>query len=241
LALMLFIAGIWSIYELNFIGSSLPEILDDNYQSIHAAKVMEEALEREDSAILLLLLGKWQEGRNILTSADSLFNQKLELAENNITIPGEQAHLETIRSKYILYKNLWERPIVDTNKEGNLDWYFQEVHKAFLAVKVSVNELITLNQKIMYQTATDLEKRSKRAIMPGIVAIISALVFTFIFSYFVNYYIVSPIIRITDGINKFKEKRTPFTVKVETRDEIYYLAEAIDHLCSELDSQETQK
>ena len=83
LALMLLIAGIWSIYELKFLGSSLPEILDDNYQSINASKVMMEALEREDSAILLLLLGKWEEGRNILNSADSLFNDKLLFAEKN--------------------------------------------------------------------------------------------------------------------------------------------------------------
>ena len=58
LVLMLFIAGLWSIYELNSIGSSVQSILDENYTSIHAAKRMKEALEREDSGVLLLLLGK---------------------------------------------------------------------------------------------------------------------------------------------------------------------------------------
>ena len=56
LALMLFIAGVWSIYELNSIGSSVPKMLNENYQSIHAGKKMIESLEREDSAILMLLL-----------------------------------------------------------------------------------------------------------------------------------------------------------------------------------------
>jgi NtrC-family two-component system sensor histidine kinase KinB len=239
LSLMLLIAGLWSIYELNSIGSSVQNILDDNYESIHAAKVMKEALEREDSAILLLLLGKWEEGRAVLASADSLFEAKFKFASMNITIPGEKEHLESIKSKYITYKKLCERPIVGTNKEGNLDWYFQEVYQSFLSVKESVNELINLNNKIMYQTATDLENRSNRAIMPGIIAIISALVFTFIFTYLINYYIVGPIIRITDGIKKFKEKRTPFDVKIETKDEIYYLAEAIEHLCLSVKNQDS--
>jgi len=239
LSLMLLIAGLWSIYELNSIGSSVNNILDDNYQSIHAAKVMKEAIEREDSAILLLLLGKWEEGRTILTSADSIFQSNLKSATKNITIPGEQKHLNSIKSKYTAYKKLWERPIVDTDREGNLDWYFLEVHQSFKSVKESINELINLNNKIMYQTATDLKNRSNRAIMPGIVAFISALVFTFIFTYLINYYIVGPIIKITDRIKKFKEKRTPFDVKIETKDEIYYLAEAIEHLCLSVKNQDS--
>ncbi len=241
LSLMLLIAGFWSIFELNAIGSSVHKILNENYQSIHAAKVMQEALEREDSAILLLLLGKWEEGRDILITADSLFNQQLKFTLTNITISGEQAHLESIKSKYAAYKSLWERPIVDTDKEGNVNWYFKEVHSAFLSVKESINELINLNDRTMYETATKLKNRSKRAIVPGIVAILSSLIFTFIFSYLINYYIVSPIIRITKRIDKFKERRTPFDVKIETKDEIFKLAESIEHLCSSVKSQDLKE
>ena len=59
LAFMLSIAGIWSIYELQSIGTSVQQLLEDNYKSIDASKIMLEALEREDSGILLLLSGKW--------------------------------------------------------------------------------------------------------------------------------------------------------------------------------------
>ena len=100
LVIMLFIAGVWSIYELNSIGSFIPKMLDENYQSIHAAKKMIEALEREDSAVLLLLLGKADKGRSLLLTADSLFNENYKLAYMNITIPGEQNHLKTIMSRY---------------------------------------------------------------------------------------------------------------------------------------------
>lgn len=58
LALMLAIAGIWSIYELNSFGTSAEDLLDENYRSIKAAEMMLEALERQDSGILLLLFGK---------------------------------------------------------------------------------------------------------------------------------------------------------------------------------------
>jgi len=238
LSLMLLIAGSWSIYELKSIGSSVQRILDENYQSIRAAKVMKEALEREDSAVLLLMLGHWEEGRRLLSSADSLFTQKINFAFENISIEGEHEHLDEISSRYTVYKSKWERPIVDTYKEGNMDWYFKEMHNSFLHVKESINELITLNDSTMYLTASKLENRSSRAIMPGIIALISALVFTFLFNYLVNYYYVTPIITITDRVNKFINKRTPFNVTIETDDEIAELADAIDHLCQSVNVEE---
>jgi hypothetical protein len=240
LAIMLFIAGIWSIYELNSIGSSIPKLLDENYRSIHAAKKMIESLEREDSAILLLLLGKWDGGRSLLFSSDSLFNKNFDFAYNNITIPGEQSQLDTIKNRYASYKNLWQRPIVGTQKEGNIEWYFQIVHNSFLSVKSSLEDLIDLNDKAMYQMASNLEMRANRAIMPGIVAVLSALFFTLIFNFLVNYFVVGPIIKITERIKKFKENKIPFDVTIETRDELFYLSNEISDLCALVGSKDTK-
>ena len=72
-----------------------------------------------------------------------------------------------------MYKKLWERPIVDTGKEGDIIWYFEDVHHVFLSVKYAVNELINLNDRMMFETATELKNRSQRSIIPGIVAIVS--------------------------------------------------------------------
>jgi hypothetical protein len=232
LALMLSIAGVWSIYELKSIGASVQDLLDDNYKSINATKTMIEALEREDSGVLLLLLGNWHEGRSIVSSADSLFESAFKIAANNITLPGEQLYIDSIRTKYQAYKRLWEKPIVDTQRQGNINWYFQTVHHSFLAVKSSVNKLMSLNDQFMFKTASDLQSKANRAIMPGIVAIIAALVFTFLFNFIVNYYFVSPVINITAGIKRFLDRKAPFNVRVETRDEIYDLAESISNLCN---------
>jgi len=234
--IMLFIAGAWLIYELNSMGTSVQKLLDDNYKSINAARMMMEAVEREDSAILLLLLGKWEKGRSIIHSADSLFEYGFNIAYNNLTIPGEEAHLDSIKSNYEAYRKLWTRPIVDTYKEGNLDWYFQQVQGSFLKLKSSINNLMALNDRIMYQTASFLKQKSSRAITPGIVAIISALIFTVIFQYFVNYYIVNPVLWINKAIKRFLEHKIPFNVEIDTKDEFFDLATSIGALCSRADS-----
>ncbi len=238
LIVILLIPGIWTIYKLDTIGVSIQKILDDNYASAQAAKSMLEALEREDSGILLLMLGQWENGRSIIEKADQEFEKQLSFAYQNISIEGEHEYLNAIRTKYDKYKNLWKRPIVDTNREGNLNWYFEQVHQSFQDVKKEVNKLLKLNENIMYETASDLENRANRAIMPGVIAIISALVFTMIFIYLVNYFMVSPIIRITRAIRKFREKRIPYDVKIESKDEIADLSEALKNLCESLEANE---
>jgi len=240
LSLMLALAGAWSVFELRSTGFYVQDLLDDNYRSIHAAREMIEALEREDSAILMLLLGEWTEGRAMLMKADSVFRDKLAFAYTNITVTGEQANLDTISARYKSYVNLWERPIVDTPKEGNLQWYFSIVHKSFLAVKASVNDLYNLNNQAMYQTSSDLKQRSNRAVMPGLIAIFAALLFSLIFNYFIHYYMVGPIIQITDRIRRFIKKRTPYEVHVESNDEISHLSESISQLCTFVESEKAR-
>jgi methyl-accepting chemotaxis protein len=230
LACMLFLAGGWSIYELTNIGTSVQGLLDDNYQSIHAARIMTEALEREDSAILLLQLGNWDEGRKIIKSADLSFRQGFRMAQKNITIPGESEYIHRIEKSYNTFKSLWIKPIVGTISERNLDWYSNEIHPRFLAVKSDVGKLMSMNDSVMYETASGLKNRANRAVMPGVVALLAALIFSILFNYFVNYYLVGPIIRITSGIQAFIKNGEPFRVKIETDDELRSLTSSIREL-----------
>lgn len=241
LAIMLFAAGAWSVYELRTIGTSVQKLLDDNYKSINAAKTMIEALERVDSGVLLLLSGKWEEGRSIVQQADLLFENGFDVAKKNVTIPGEQDLVGKTGVKYGSYKALWQKPIVGTEHEKDIDWYLKDVHTAFLDVKTSVEDLMTMNDEVMYDTASGLKARAHRAVMPGIIAIVSAFVFTLIFNYFVNYYMVSPIIRLTNAIRAFLETNASVDVRIETKDELGDLVSSIHQLLAQVRRTEAKK
>ena len=66
--------------------------------------------------------------------------------------------------------------------------------------------------------------------MPGVVAIISALIFTAVFNFFINLYFISPIKKLTLGIRDYTRtgKRSGF--RVNSTDEIGELAKAIEEL-----------
>lgn len=120
LSLMLAVAGTWSIRELNNIGMSVQRFLDENYRSIDAAKVMLESLEREDSGLLLLLLGQRKEGMDIIEEADKVFTKAFEIARSNITIPGEEAYVKTVEETYQGYKELWTMAMSGDKGSGDL-------------------------------------------------------------------------------------------------------------------------
>jgi len=230
LAVMLAAAGAYSIYELTSIGTSVQRLLDDNYKSINAAKQMIESLEREDSGILLLLSGKWKEGRTTIVDAHQNFQKAYGIASNNVTVPGEKGYIDKINAAYKTYRETWDRPIVGSEYEGNLDWYLTKVHRDFALVKTAVEDLMTLNDNTMYQTATALKDRAHRTVMPGIVAILTALVFAFIFNFFVNLYVVNPIISMIKSINRFLQSSEPIKLHIDTGDELQDLAASISNL-----------
>ena len=237
LAIMLAVEGAWSIYELTHAGGSAQALLDENYRSIEAGKGMVEALERQDSGVLLLLLGHWEQGRATLIGADSTFARHLAFAQGNVTLPGEQACLDTLVARYAAYKALWQRPIVDTQRQGNLDWYSGEAHLAFQRAKAAAQDLMALNDVFMYRAASDLKARSRRSIMPGLIAAASALLFAAMFNFFVHRYVVAPLTAITRAVDAFRLRQTPYEVQIETDDELATLSRSVENLCLSLHTQ----
>ena len=234
LIIMLLIAGAMSVYEFSQIGKSVKALIDDNYETIEASKTMIEALEREDSGILLLISGQWRKGRTILESADSTFLAAFDKAKNNLTETDEGEYIERIKKAYNTYKSKWELPIVGTYKENSIDWYLKEVHESFLDVKLDVEALMNLNQVSMYEEASALKQQSHRALMPGIIAIISALVFLILFNFFIRRILVRPIQKIIESIKNFHSSSEGLKSDITYHDEFEVLENEIQLLIQRL-------
>lgn len=230
LAIMLAGAGVLAIYELHAIGSSVHRLLQDNYRSIDAAQIMSDALEEEDAGILLLIAGKWQEGRAKIDAGDRAFRQALKVAQSNLTVADENRYVARIGAEYANYKASWANVPAAAQEKQTLDWYFKDVHRASKAVNQSVKELIALNDEAMYTTASNLYDRANRAAMPGIVAILSALVFVLVFNYFVHYYVIRPITLLMREVQDNVKTGKPIDIHIETKDELQKLVAAVKEL-----------
>ena len=78
----------WAMINLYRLGQASNAILRENFKSILAAENMIDALERQDSAVLLILLGSTETGLNQFRNHESTFLQWLGRAKDNITVEG---------------------------------------------------------------------------------------------------------------------------------------------------------
>jgi methyl-accepting chemotaxis protein len=227
---ILAVAGIISIIEFKWLSNSVHGLIQDNYKSIEASKTMIGAVEREDSGILLLMLGEWETGKMIIDSADIIFLAALETAKNNITEPGEERYIENIESTYSTFKEKWGRPIADIYKDGDISWYNNDIHQSFLNTRNAIERLMTLNQTALYNEASELKEKSKRAIMPGIVSIISALILSALLNFFITRYFVRPISELAEAVNDYQIGQNKLRSDIRSDDEIKKLETAINDL-----------
>jgi len=225
--LFLFVAGGYSIYQFNELNKSADLLVDESYNTLSALKTMTESLQDENSAILMLIIGDWEDGIIYLRSADSNFMAAFKKAERHTTIENKEIYLEEIVNSYSAFKENWKFPIVKNEGQENINWYYESVHNNLAQVIEDVNAFVEINEKYMYEEATVIKNNSKRAIIPGIVAIIAAVVYLLMLNFFITKFMISPINRITYSIKNFHFGSKSFDAKISSNDEIKELEKSI--------------
>ncbi len=136
-------------------------VLEENFFSIRAAMTMIEALERQDSATLAALI----EGREELADAESYeraFREAFEEAAANVTEEGEPEVLAAIREGSAAYVEARNR-LLAARPERPLAAYNREVFPRFATVKSRVFELLTLNQRAMFEAEREARQAAVRS------------------------------------------------------------------------------
>lgn len=233
---MLIASGLLSIYEFVKLNNNVQSMLRDNYKSIEACNLMLDAIEIIDENMMIELIGEQTE--YVLHNGDSLFNHALLITKNNLTELNEDKYIAKIENSYKVIRNLKIQGFVRSENSSAILYYHENVKPKLNSIIKEIEALLELNQDNMFRTASDIENQARRALMPGIIAIISALIFAFVFQFFINKYIVQPISDLTRDIRKFYNNRMPFNHDINTNDEIQDLYDSVEKLIIEVSSKE---
>lgn len=230
LAVMLFFAGMISLLELKNMGQSVEKVLNKDFISMSACQQMLASINDCHHGMLMLLEDDKKTGRMELAAADSNFIQQLKSARENISIPGEDTLINSIEKLYLSYRKLWQEPETGIEESKKLKWFYNEVSGDYFSLLTKIEMLRTLNRQNIYNTTASIKNMARRAIMPGIVAIVAAIVFAFIFNYFIIHYLVTPVQKISKGIDDFAAYQIPLRVNIETNDELLKLKNSVENL-----------
>lgn len=236
LVLMLVIAAIMSIIEFNKVGLTITDVMDDNYKSIEQTKNMLDALEREDSGLLMYLMGNQETGSQTIDYAYSTIQDAIKIGRNNITEKDEDKYIDNVIKEYKKFhsavKQTTDASITLTLEEKN-ETYLQ-TQQLFFTAKKSINELMQLNQDGIYNQTSLMKENSKRAMMPAIVSIVAAIVFALLLNFFISEYFINPISRLINGVKTYYPEMGRIDAKINLRDEIKTLESEINNLITRL-------
>lgn len=233
--MILILAGVvgWSIYNFETLSNAINDILVENYRSIKASDSMVESIERQDSALLLLLRSTEEQGQEIFRRNEKEFYTWLARAEDNITIEGEGAILEKINEKYFEFVSNFDQFY---NAEEDQRWqiYNQQLLPSFNEIKNDIRELREINRQAMVDAQGSANSRANQAIIYTIGLALLVTAFSLIFAFYLTKQILRPIKELEKGIKEVAARNFQRKVEVASEDEIGVLADEFNEMISKL-------
>jgi len=229
----------WAVTNLVSLGKATEAILSENYRSILAAENMVDALERQDSGILIMFLGDAETGIAQFRENEAVFLEWLARAKDNITIQGETELVQSIEADYAKYRKRFSTltELRDTAKPSqplSSAIYQESIHPLFTKVREVCVRLRHLNEETMYAASVRAGQMAERAIWSTALVAASALMVALIFSLFLAERIVRPIRRFMEATRRISSGDYAVQVPVETGDELGRLAGEFNQMAVQL-------
>ncbi len=229
----------WSVFGLFRLGKASDAILKENYRSILAAENMVDALERQDSAVLLTLLGNVRMGDSLFMENESVFLQWLARAKDNVTIPGEGDLLRSIETDYTGFRGLYlspkeALPPAGQPREAGLKTYLDTIYPRFVSVRESCIRLRNLNEETMYAASLKAGRVAANAILSTVAVAGLALAAALAFSLILSARIARPLKLLMDASRSIAGGDYTVEVPVRTGDELGHLAGEFNSMARQL-------
>lgn len=225
----------WAFASLSQLGAASDAILRENYRSILAAENMVDAVERQDSAVLLLLLGEAQAGLAQFREHEGPFFQWLGRAKDNITIAGEREILERIETGYEDYlRRVSDLAGAGPPNAGGAAPYREALFPAFSAIRAACIELREINERTMFAASERARSIARRArwtlVLVGTAAVGLGLAFSLVLSAL----LVRPLRRMTEAAARLAQGDHEVEVPSRSTDEVGQLAREFNAMARKL-------
>jgi len=227
---------IWAIINLWRLGMATDRILRENYLSILAAESMTGALERQDSAILLMILGLTEKAGQQFRTYESQFLQWLGRAKGNITIPGEDDLLGRLEEGYTSYLTVFARlrGMSPAEREENVSFYLQTVLPLFGTVRAECANLREMNEKNMIDFSEKAKSLADRAVWSTAAIGGGAVLAGLVFSLWLTSLLVKPLRQMTAATSEIASGNYEVRISHPSGDELGGLARDFTEMARKL-------
>ncbi len=235
LLLLAIISGV-AFHRLERLGRASEAILRENYRSILAAENMIDALERQDSAMLLVALGHWDDGVSQFRTNEARFLAWYARARDNITIRGEDEILDRIGSSYRRYLESFDELRLRAADPGDQSdaFYGESILPVFHTVRDACTRLRQVNESAMLQASDRAEQVARSGVILLLIIGGSAVAFGVLFSLFLATLLVRPVRRLLEATQRIAHGDYDVEVLGSGSDELGRLSDEFNEMASQL-------
>jgi signal transduction histidine kinase len=224
LAIAMVILGAIALRSNAELGRRSREILKDNYRSVVAAERMKESIERMDSGAMFHFSGRPEEGLRMARTHRAKFEDSLRMQEGNITEPGEGELTAKLRALWTAYQEKYARVESFSDVQAEKDYYFQVLNPAFVAVKDTADQILSLNQDAMVIRSDRAEAAAKKLSQGTVLGFVLAFLVGLGLSAAVTYRTLRPLASLGQAVRRIGEGDLEMKLKAVGSDEVAQLA-----------------
>ncbi|MDD5714148.1 MAG: MCP four helix bundle domain-containing protein [Bacteroidales bacterium] len=234
---VLFLASLVSIFEMGRIRRSVGDVITVNVDNIN---ISSQLLEVTDQNIFALLsqIGITPDSVLQLESIydDERFDRYLQSTRSTFSTGEEKALTDSIMFAYAAYMQILNEAPALWQESGYLqrrEWYSSRLYPTYSRLRKYVQDLISLEQRLLHDNTRLIQDGFYRSMMPGVIAVASSILLLFLLSYFIRIYLIQPIRQIRTGVKNTLLFKKKYQVKLPADDELADLNESVAKLCDE--------
>ncbi len=228
---ILLVSSAISIYEFIRMRNTVSNLINDNISAINTTRQLLEVVD-EYNFNLLEGLGDEHWMLNLKDKDDNRFSDYLSQEREKFTTSQERMYADSVLYAYTSY--IWvmndAQKVWHGDYAGRRNWYFTKLHPVYIQLRGYLQKLTHTSQEALAENSLTMTESFYRSIMPGVVTVLMGIILVFLFNYFINFYFVNPLLRISEGISNYIQRKKSYTVIVDNDDEMKLLNDNVREL-----------
>ncbi|MHB8061686.1 MAG: HAMP domain-containing sensor histidine kinase [Ruminiclostridium sp.] len=241
LVVLIAIVGITASVNLFNLSRSIDGLMIANYKSINSATKMMEAIERQDSAMLIYINVNTQKAKDLFTNNNEEFLKWFNVNANNVTEKGENEIVDTIRVSYTNYVKLFldlQEILSQQGTDKANEFYNTRMMPDFIEIKNELKQLSLLNEKAMFKSKDLATENAENSMYMVLGISIFAIIGGFAVSSFLTNRFLMPITLLTQNMKSIKAGDLNQQANINTKDEIGELSMEFNNMTKRLQQYE---
>ena len=249
---LLFFAGLVSLFELRRVSSDTEEILRASERNLGLAKDMLDAAARQNKAVVHSIVFRQRDYDTVLMGSIAEMARTLEVVRREAV---EQAYLDTLSASAMNVQRLTQEFLrlqaqrVASEASGRLElrggedslsmksvemdfdgarWDAEAYSKAYDKLTGSIKNYMISTQSSLAPRTEQLKRNAYRAVTPVLISLLVMIAIVLMLYYFVSAYLVRPVLAMNKSLGDYLRFGLPFRIKAEVKDEVAELKDRID-------------